>query len=185
MKNIQELLSAIGIELPEDKKADFDKEFAANYKTVAEVSKISSARDSYKSQLETAQNALKEFEDVDVGELNGKIRQLTDDLAAAEAAHKAQLAEMEFASVLDSAISASGARDAKSVKAHLDLDMLKDSKNQTEDIKAALDAVKADKGYLFGAGEPINNAVKETNGTFTGGTSDAMRAAMGLPVEKK
>lgn len=43
MKNIYELLSAAGIELPEDKKADFDKAFAENYKTIAEVNKITTS----------------------------------------------------------------------------------------------------------------------------------------------
>ncbi len=185
MKNIHELLSAIEIEVPEDKKADFEKAFAENYKTVAEVGKITTARDNYKSQLETAQNALKEFEGVDVKELNGRITQLTNDLAAKESDYQAKIADMEFSAVLDNAISASGARDAVSVKAHLDLNTLKDSKNQAEDIKAAIEAVKTDKAYLFGADEPINNAVRETNGTITGNASDALRAAMGLPAESK
>lgn len=59
MKNIYTLLSEIGITVPEEKKADFDKAVLANYKTVAEVEKITTARDNYKSQLETAQTALK------------------------------------------------------------------------------------------------------------------------------
>lgn len=42
--------------------------------------KLEVERDSYKTQLETAQTALKEFEGVDVGELKGKIAQLTADL---------------------------------------------------------------------------------------------------------
>lgn len=147
--------------------------------------KIEAERDNYKTQLETAQTALKEFEGVDVGELNGRIKQLTDDLAAKESAHQAKIADMEFASVLDGAITASGARNAKAVKALLDLDALKASKNQTEDIKAAIETVKADEGYLFGADEPIHNAVRETNGTITGSGMSAMRAAMGLPPETK
>lgn len=185
MKNIYELLTAIGIDLPEDKKADFDKEFAANYKTVAEVDKITTARDNYKSQLETAQTALKEFEGVDVSELNGKITKLQGDLAAAETAHQQKIADMEFSAALESAITASGARNSKAVRPFLDIDTLKASKNQADDIKAALEKVKTDEAWLFGADEPINNAVKETNGTFTGKAFDSLRAAMGLPAENK
>jgi hypothetical protein len=59
MKNIHTLLSEICITVPEEKKADFDKAVLANYKTVAEVEKITTARDNYKTQLETAQTALK------------------------------------------------------------------------------------------------------------------------------
>ena len=49
---------------------------AENYKTVAEFEKVKSRleveRDNYKDSLDTAQNSLKEFEGVDVKELNGK-----------------------------------------------------------------------------------------------------------------
>ena len=59
MKNIQEILSEYGITVPEEKAADFDKVFKANYKTVKEVEKIESARDSVKAQLDAAQATLK------------------------------------------------------------------------------------------------------------------------------
>ena len=59
MKNIHTLLSEIGFTVPEDKKVDFEKAFADNYKTVSEVEKLRTSRDNYKSQLETAQTALK------------------------------------------------------------------------------------------------------------------------------
>ncbi len=80
MKNIHDILSGFGITVPEDKKKDFETAFNENYKTVAEVGKITAARDNYKSQLETAQTALKEFEGVDVAELKGKVKQLNIDL---------------------------------------------------------------------------------------------------------
>ena len=69
MKNIHTLLSEIGFTVPEDKKVDFEKAFADNYKTVSEVEKLRTSRDNYKSQLETAQTALKKFEGVNVDEL--------------------------------------------------------------------------------------------------------------------
>ena len=36
MKNIHTILSELGVSIPEDKKAEFDKAVAENYKTVAE-----------------------------------------------------------------------------------------------------------------------------------------------------
>ena len=38
MKNIFEILAALGIVIPEDKKQDITKQVAENYKTVAAVS---------------------------------------------------------------------------------------------------------------------------------------------------
>lgn len=40
MQNIHDILKAYAIEIPDDKKADFDKALAENYKTIAEVNKI-------------------------------------------------------------------------------------------------------------------------------------------------
>ena len=111
--------------------------------------RLEAERDNYKEQLETAQTTLKEFDGINVEEMKSKIAQLTEDIATKEAEHQAKIADMEFNSVLDSAISSSGARNAKALKALLDLDTLKASKNQTEDIKTAIEAVKAENDYLF------------------------------------
>ena len=128
-----------------------------------DIEKIKADRDNYKSQLETAQEALKGFEGVDVKELNSKIAQLNSDLAAKDSEYQQKIADMEFNSVLDNAITASGARNAKALKALLDVDALKSSKNQAEDIKSAIDAVKTDNGYLFNSDEPFQNPVHPTN----------------------
>ena len=54
MQNIYAILAKYNLTIPEDKKAEFEEAVKANYKTVAEVEKITSARDNYKTQLETA-----------------------------------------------------------------------------------------------------------------------------------
>lgn len=125
--------------------------------------KLEAERDNYKSQLETAQNALKKFDGVDVKDLQGKIDTLNNDLKTKETEYQNKIADMEFNSALDSAISSIGAKNAKAVKALLDLDTLKSSKNQQEDIKAALESVKSENDYLFGLQEPIKNPVAPTH----------------------
>lgn len=135
--------------------------------------------DSYKSQLETAQTALKEFDGVDVKDLQGKVKQLTTDIAAKETEYQSKLADLEFNSVLDGAISASGAKNAKVLKALLDLETLKGSKNRGEDIKSAIEAVKAENDYLFVSNEPIKNPVKATNNPPVAGITKEAFAKMG------
>lgn len=183
MKNIFEILAALGIVISEDKKQDITKQVAENYKTVAEFDKVRNRleveRDNYKDSLETAQNSLKEFEGVDVKELNGKVAQLTADLAKKDTEYKDKIAEMEFGSVLDSAISASRARNVKALKALLDVDALRASKNQAEDIKAAIEAVKKDNDYLFESSEPIKNPVAPTGTPAAGDVSKEAFAKMG------
>lgn len=183
MKNIFEILAALGIVIPEDKKQDITKQVAENYKTVAEFERVKSRleveRDNYKDSLETAQTALKKFEGVNVEELKGEIEKLNGDLAAKETEYQTKIADMEFNSVLDGAISESGARNTKAVKALLDLKNLKTSKNQADDIKKALEQVKSENGFMFGSGEPIQNPVKDTGNPTPTGITKEMFAKMG------
>lgn len=149
MKTIHDILSGIGITVPEDKKKDFETAFNENYKTVAEVGKITAARDNYKSQLETAQTALKEFEGVDVKDLQGKVKQLTEDIAKKETEYQEKLSERYFNDLVSKYAGEFKARDVKAVMPFLDVEKLRQSKNQNEDIKAAFEAVKKDNSYLF------------------------------------
>lgn len=185
MKNIHEILAVYGLTVPEDKKAEFDTAVNENYKTVAEADKLRTARDTYKTQLDEVSGKLKAFDGVDVNALKGEITKLTGDLAAKETEYQQKLADMEFEQVLDAAISSSGAKNAKAVRALLDVDALKASKNRDGDIKAALDKTKTDNDYLFKSNEPIMNPTAPTN--TGGGSTDplaAMRAAMGLGDKK-
>ena len=183
MKNIFEILAALGIVIPEDKKQDITKQVAENYKTVAEFEKVKSRleveRDNYKDSLDTAQNSLKEFEGVDVKELNGKVAQLTADLAKKDTEYQAKISDMEFDATLDNAISASKARNVKALKALLDVEPLKASKNQAEDIKTAIENVKKDNDYLFECSEPIKNPVAPTGTPAAGEVSKETFAKMG------
>lgn len=77
--------------------------------------KLEAERDNYKSQLETAQNALKEFEGVDVKELQGKIENLNSSLEEKESEYQAKISDMEFSNKLDGLLSKSGAKNAKAV----------------------------------------------------------------------
>lgn len=149
--------------------------------------KLEAERDNYKSQLETAQNALKEFDGVDIKEMNEKIKTLNETLQTRENEYQQKIADMEFNSVLDGAIAKSGAKNSKAVMALLDLDALKASKNQADDISKALETVKSENDYMFKSDEPYQNSqvVGNTGGNFGSDSDAAMRAAMGLPPEKK
>ena len=67
MVNIHEILKNIGVEIPEDKKTEFDKAVAENYKTVAEVKKINDkldiANDDLAQTKDTLQKMSSEFEE--------------------------------------------------------------------------------------------------------------------------
>ena len=189
MKNIYDILKEFGLEVSEEKKTDFDKAWKENYRTKADYDKIAGQRDEYKSSLDTVNAKLKEFDGVDVAELKGRIETLQGDLKKKDDEYAAREADRAFNDSLDKAITVAGGRNPKAIRGLLDLETLRGSKDQTEDIKKALEAVKESDAYLFGSDEPFLNPVGPTNnkGGDVGnmGCMASIRAAMGLPAEKK
>ena len=49
MKNIEEILKEFELEIPADKKAEFDKQWKENYRTKADHDKVATQRDEYKT----------------------------------------------------------------------------------------------------------------------------------------
>ena len=179
MKNITEILTALGIQIPEDKKADFDKEFAENYKTVADYSKQKLKLDQVQESLRLAQDGLAKFDGVDVDALQDQIAQLKNDIADKESAHAKELADRDFADTLNGEIRKRGGRSEKAIWAMLDVDALKESKNQAADIAAALDANAQANPWAYQAKDDGDNDPENTMRVDTGaehgegGNSDA------------
>ena len=94
--------------------------------------------ESLKEQLQTAKDGLAAFKDVDVDKLQGKITELTGQLADKDKQWQEKLDGMAFDGRIKDAITAAKGRNAKAIAALLDTDKLRASKNQEADIKAAL-----------------------------------------------
>lgn len=104
MINIHEILKNVGIEIPEDKKADFEKSFSENYKTVAEVQKINSKLETANTELaetkETLNKMSTEFEifkenNSKAEDFKTKYEELLGDNERKEAARKAEREEAQ------------------------------------------------------------------------------------------
>lgn len=85
MQNYEQILAELGIEIPEDKKADLKKKFDENYRTKADYDKAIIKRDEYKTSLDDVQKRLEEFKDVN--DLKTQISTLTTQLANEKKAH--------------------------------------------------------------------------------------------------
>ena len=198
MKNILEILKELGLDVPADKQEALNKAVAENYKTAAEFEKTKAKLEAEKNgideQLKAVQESLKKFDGVNVDELKKQIETANAQAAEKEKEYQAKLDDLEFSGLLDAAIAGSHARNAKAVKALLDIDTLRGSKNRSEDIKAALETVAKDNDYLFDTGSQSSGTNNNTGTTGTHGgnnnvpptVSDAeARAVMGLPPENK
>lgn len=180
-----EFLKGLGLE-----QDVVDKIMAENGKDVAaeqaKTTKAEGERDNYKDQLATATESLEKFKDVDPAAMQSEIENLNKQLKDKDEEYATKEADRIFSDTVKEAIKSAGGRNEKAVMAMLDMDALKASKNQSEDIKKALEAVKESDAYLFGSDEPFMNAVGATGGSADvgGDNLSAIRAAMGLPTNK-
>lgn len=107
-------------------------------------------RDTYKGQLEDVSKKLKAFDGVDIEALRGEVDTLKKDLANKEAEYQGQLADRDFQALLTAGIAEAKGKNPKAITALLDIDAIKASKNQKEDMAAALKALAESDAYLFG-----------------------------------
>lgn len=183
MKNIHTILSEIGISIPDDKKADFDKAVAENYKTSAEfekkVNRLTEDLDAEKKRADTAVETLKGFEGKDFDAITRERDDWKKKHDEAVEAHKKEQEDREFSAAIETAITESKGKNAKAITALLDMESLRGSKNQQADIKAALDALRTESGYLF---EDNGGAARFTTqkNTGTGGVSMTREEIMNI-----
>lgn len=190
MKNIEAILAEFGIEIPEDKKTEFLKAHGENYKTINDWQNQKSKVENLEGQLNTAKEELKKFDGVDAAGLKGQIDTLTQKLTDAENDYKAQIADRDFRDLLGAAITEHKGLNTKAIMALLDVDALKNSKNQKDDVEKAIVALTEaeDSKMLFGDGtSPVGkvNPIGKVGGGSPSDDMASMRAIMGLPPEKQ
>lgn len=153
MKNIIEICKDFGFEVPADKHADFLKAVNSEYKTVADyekkVNRLTEDLNAATKRAETAEETLKGFEGKDFEAITKERDEWQRKHKELEESHKRETEEREFNEGLSAAITESKGKNAKAIMALLDLDKLRSSKNQDKDIKAALDSLRTESGYLF------------------------------------
>lgn len=195
MKNIFEIMKEYGLEVPEDKKKDFEKAVLENYKTMTDydnqAKKLDAANETIKANdtaMKDLQGKLDGFKDVDVSGLNQRIKDLEKEKANIQKDYDAKIADRDFNDLVKESIAAVKGKNPKAITALLDVETLKASKNQREDIAAALKALAEaeDSKMLFGAPEPnpvgTGNLIGQVRAGGGSNADDAaMRAAMGLP----
>ena len=100
MENIKEILKKYGLEIPADKVSDFEKDVAANYKTVNEfdkkIGRVEAERDNYKEQLDNATETLKSFEGVDIKQMETQLKEWQTKAENAEKDYREKLEARDF-----------------------------------------------------------------------------------------
>lgn len=196
MKNIFDIMKEVGIEVPEDHRKDFEKAVLENYKTVTDyekqTDKLNKANETIKASdtaMKDLQTKLDEYKDVDVSALNQRISDLETEKGNIESDYQKKMAERDFNDLIKESIAAAHGKNVKAITALLDTETLMQSKNQKEDIAAAIKTLTEaeDSKMLFGdaieitgKGSPIGDV---GGGKLTPEEKEEAdcRAAMGLP----
>ena len=191
MKNIEAILKDAGLEVTAEQLAAIDKEVKENYKTVTDYEKQKDKLSAAEDKVKTLTESLDKFKDVDADKLNGEIADLKKQLEEKDKTFASQIADRDFDDLVKDAIAEAKGRNPKAIKALLDVEALKASKNQKEDVAAALKklAEAEDSKMLFGEDQPAPVGKVGAIGKVTGGTSgdaflDSIRAAAGLSTQK-
>lgn len=171
-------------------KEIIDAIMAENGNDIEAAKKPFADYDTIKTQLSEAQKTIKGFEDQDIEGVRKSAKDWEDKYNKAIEDHKAEMDNLAFDGELDAGIKKFNGKNAKAIKALLDVETLKASKNRASDIDAAIEALtKAeDSGFLFGAEQKVppyagGTGKDPVTGKYDADTAKIMRAA-GLDPEK-
>lgn len=156
MKDFKEILKQAGITVTDEQLATVETEMKANYKPIADYNKQKEKLDASDEKVKTLTASLDKFKDVDPTALTQTIEDLKWQLTQKDAEFAQRLADRDFDDLLNASIANSKGKSAKAIKAYLDIDTLKKSKNQVEDIKTALETLQKaeDSAFLFEQAKP-------------------------------
>lgn len=151
MKDFKEILKQAGLTVTDEQLATVETEMKANYKPIADYNKQKEKLDASDEKVKTLTASLDKFKDVDPTALTQTIEDLKGQLTQKDAEFAQRLADRDFEDLINVNINTLKGKNAKAIKALLDVDALKQSKNQAEDIKTALEALQKaeDSAFLF------------------------------------
>lgn len=189
MKNVETILKEAGITLTEEQSTSITKAVDENYKPIADWQKQHDKVQNLTEQLDTAKETLKKFDGIDADGLKKQVEDLQKELEDKDTEYQEKIADRDFQDMLKDAIANAKGKNAKAITALLDVDNLKVSKNQKEDVEAALKKLTEaeDSKMLFGEPE-VHLGKGNPIGRVTHGSENddaEMRAIMGLPPTKE
>lgn len=170
-----------GAKLP---KEAVDKIMQSNGEDIEATKAKFSDYEEIKTQLSEANTAIEGFKALDVEGVKKAAEEWKIKYEAEVKQSAEKLSDLQFETLLTSAIGTAKGKSAKAIGAMLDVKTLKESKNQAEDIKAALEAVQKEHDYLFDSEETPPPYAGGTGTQQTAAHDAALRAAMGLQTKQ-
>ena len=195
--NIIEKLKQFNVEVTPEMEKTFSGDFLSELEVNKKLSKAENDRDSWKQRAETAEETLKGFEGKDFDTITKERDEWKKKAEDAEKEYSAKEAKREFDDILKEAIAEVKGKNEKAILANLDVEALMKSRNQREDIKKALEALKTseDTSFMFvdekqesleqNKAKIFTGPMKNQNGNNNGNLTKKDIMAIKDPVERQ
>jgi hypothetical protein len=119
---------------------------------------------STKEQLKTANSEIESYKSMDIEAIKASAESYKTKFEEAQSNAQKEIEALKFEHSLESALTKAGAKNVKAVKALLDIESLRNSKNIDSDLESAITTLKESENYLFGEIDPAG-----TGGSIGGG----------------
>ena len=139
MKNIFEIMKDYGLEVPEDKKKDFEKAVLENYKTAADYEKQTDKVTNLTEQLNETKEAMKKFEGVDPEDLKNQIADLNQKLTDKDTEYQTKLADRDFQDNVKGVIAKYKGKNEKAIREYIQNQLQEDKLADQMSLKEFID----------------------------------------------
>lgn len=165
-----------------------DQIMALHGQDVEKQKQIAAEVPGLKTQLAEATKTIEGFKAMNIDQIKAAADEWKTKAEKAQADAAAQIADLKFNHALDGALAVAKARNAKAVRALLNVDLLK----LTEDgslsgLKEQLEKIKSENDYLFESDKPQQKLIAggKTDPVLSDAVVNAARQAAGLTTSKE
>ncbi|MCX7714849.1 MAG: phage scaffolding protein [Clostridia bacterium] len=147
----------------------------------SDVSVKNTELDAIKAQLDEANRQIQAFREMDIDGIKRAAEEYRTKLEKAQTDSQKQIEDLKFGYALDAALTNAKAKNAKAVKALLDMDGLKLNGDEIVGLSQQLEKIKAENDYLFESSDIQPQIVKAASNTDVSDSFFAsVRSAAGL-----
>lgn len=177
------LQTILGEHYTEDTDKAVAAEIGKRFVSKADFGAKSEAVKDLTQRLNEANAQIEGFQSMDIEAIKQSAAEWKEKAEQAEKDAAQRIADMQFEHILDGELSGAKAKNAKAVRALLDMEGLKLNDGKIIGLSEQLDKIKAENDYLFeGEAQPPQFTAPLHN--TPSGDDGALRAAMGLGQKK-
>lgn len=162
MEDISEILKKHDIEVPEEKKDDFYKEFRSSYKSTAELDRLREKKDNLESTLKEYNSVIDNYKQIDIEGLKSEINTWKDKYEQADKEYKEKINKnilsREFEKFKFSSNTAKESLFNKALKS----ETIKFEDNNVQGIDSFFEEIKKNDPTVFVSEEPEEEPPKFT-----------------------